>query len=231
MRGKRSIKKFKKNFRVKNGWILFRLQNRAGSTIERERQVMVQVQTVQLLTAEKPLQSSSDDCDDFSAVMRKYQAYIYTICYRFVLDAALAEDLAQETFLSAYLHWQTCPPGSEKPWLARIAVNKAKDALKSGWNRKVQLAQSEEDPLDSIPSSIHDQPEECSLKREKTQAVRRAVLDLPNPYHDVAVLVFLQEKTPEQAAKLTQRPVKTVYTQLTRAKKMLAGQLKEVADK
>ena len=88
----------------------------------------------------------------FTALMRQYQSYVYTICYRFVLDAAQAEDLTQETFLAAYLHRERCVSGCEKPWLARIAVNKAKDLLRSGWNRRVQLSVADpentaEDPL------------------------------------------------------------------------------------
>lgn len=167
----------------------------------------------------------------FTALVQQYQAYIYTICYRFVLDAAAAEDLAQETFLAAYLHRDSCPAGSEKAWLARIAINKSKDLLKSGWSRRVQLAAGEEDntlELTAAPDAW--QPETTTLQNERQQAVRRAVCGLPPPYHDVAVLVFLQEKTPDEAASMTGRPPKTVYTQLARAKKLLARQLKEVAE-
>ena len=171
------------------------------------------------------------DDKQFTALMQRYQAYIYTICYRFVLDAAQAEDLTQETFLAAYLHRDSCPADNDKPWLARIAVNKAKDVLKSGWSRRVQLAQSEEDDTLALQAApAQEQPEAHSLRQERTDTVRRAVCNLPPPYHDVAVLVFLQEKTPDEAARITQRPPKTVYTQLTRAKKLLAAQLKEVAD-
>ncbi len=160
--------------------------------------------------------------------MRQYQAYIYTVCYRLVQDAPAAEDLAQETFLAAYQHRASCPPGSEKPWLARIAINKAKDYLRSGWRRRVQLAPDDEnDPLVELPAPETLQPEAYTLAAERTAAVRQAVCSLPPPYHDVAVLVFLQDMTPDAAAQLTGRPIKTVYTQLSRAKRMLAEILKE----
>ncbi len=171
---------------------------------------------------------------EFTALMRRYQAYVYAVCYRFVMDAAQAEDLTQETFLAAYLHRDRCPPGNEKPWLARIAANKAKDVLRSGWNRRVRLASgeadAETDPAALMAGPAEEQPENWNLRMERTTEVRRAVCALPEPYHDVAVLVFLQEKTPEEAAHMTSRPPKTVYTQLSRAKKMLAERLKEVAE-
>ncbi len=171
------------------------------------------------------------DEKEFTVLMQRYQSYVYTICYRFVLDAAQAEDLAQETFLAAYLHRDRCPAGNEKPWLARIAVNKAKDVLRSGWNRRVQLAVAgDEDSAEDPIVQLTGPPEEQSLRAERVDAVRREVCALPPPYHDVAVLVFLQEKTPDEAARITDRPPKTVYTQLSRAKKMLAERLKEVAE-
>ncbi|MEG1744536.1 MAG: sigma factor, partial [Ruthenibacterium sp.] len=40
----------------------------------------------------------------FNALVQQYEKLVYTICYQFVHDAQLAEDLAQETFLSAYMH-------------------------------------------------------------------------------------------------------------------------------
>ena len=112
------------------------------------------------------------DEKEFTALMQRYQSYVYTICYRFVLDAAQAEDLAQETFLAAYLHRDRCPAGNEKPWLARIAVNKAKDVLRSGWNRRVQLAvagdeDSAEDPIVQLTGPPEAQPEEQSLRTER----------------------------------------------------------------
>lgn len=164
------------------------------------------------------------DAGQFTGLMQRYQAYVYTICYRFVGQPAAAEDLAQETFLAAYLHRDACPPGAEKPWLARIAANKAKDYLRSGWHRRVGL--TEEPP--QLPAAA-DGPQTALAVQLQRDAVRRAVCGLPPPYHDVAVLVFLQDYTPQQAAAMTRRPLKTVYTQLARAKALLAPLLQEEA--
>lgn len=78
--------------------------------------------------------------DEFSQLVRQYERLVYTICYQFTKDHQLAEDLAQETFLSAYTHRDDCPPGSYKPWLARIATNKAKDYLKSRPSRRPAIS-------------------------------------------------------------------------------------------
>ncbi|MEG1476119.1 MAG: RNA polymerase sigma factor, partial [Oscillospiraceae bacterium] len=68
---------------------------------------------------------------DVGVLCEKYERLVYTICYQFTKNHSTAEDLTQETFISAFSHIDTCPKGAEKPWLARIATNKAKDYLKS----------------------------------------------------------------------------------------------------
>ena len=67
----------------------------------------------------------------FNAMMEQYEKLVYTVCLRLVHDEHLAQDLAQETFLSAWVHRGACPAGAQKAWLCRIAANKAKDHLKS----------------------------------------------------------------------------------------------------
>lgn len=65
----------------------------------------------------------------FSQLVVQYERLVYTVCFQLVRDAAAAEDLTQETFLSAYLHRDAIPPGYERQWLCRVATNKAKDYL------------------------------------------------------------------------------------------------------
>ena len=69
--------------------------------------------------------------DQFSQLVSQYERLVYTVCFQLVRDAAAAEDLTQETFLSAWLHRDGIPQGYERQWLGRIAANKAKDHLQS----------------------------------------------------------------------------------------------------
>ena len=72
----------------------------------------------------------------FSELVLQYERLVYTVCFQLVRDAAAAEDLTQETFLSAYIHREAIPEGYERQWLSRVAANKAKDHLQSAWNRR-----------------------------------------------------------------------------------------------
>ena len=62
--------------------------------------------------------------EQFSELMLQYERLVYTVCFQLTRDAATAEDLTQETFLSAYLHRDKLPKGYERQWLGRIAANK-----------------------------------------------------------------------------------------------------------
>ncbi len=164
----------------------------------------------------------------FSKIVKQYQALVYTVCNQLVQDHALAEDLTQETFLSAYTHMDSCPPEQYKPWLIRIASNKATDHLRSAWHRKVTAPGEEtlallprDGPL-TVPG-----PEELALSRSEADAIRQLVLDLNEPYLTVSRLFFLEEKTVDEIALLLHRPKKTVRTQLYRAKLLLQQQIKE----
>lgn len=164
--------------------------------------------------------------DEFSRLVQQYERLVYTICYQFTHDHQTAEDLAQETFLSAYTHRDSCPPDSYKPWLARIASNKARDHLKSAWHRRVSAA--EDDALAVLDrSSAQPPPEELAIAREQAERIRGSILALKEPYHQAAVLFFLEEKSITEIAEALRRPPKTVHTQIYRARQLLQAAMYE----
>lgn len=75
---------------------------------------------------------------EFTELMQQYQRLIYTVCLQFVHDPHTAEDLTQDTFLSAFSAIDRCEPQYYKAWLVRVAANKCKDHLKSSWVRRVE---------------------------------------------------------------------------------------------
>ena len=163
----------------------------------------------------------------FAELVTQYEKLVYTICYQMVRDHHTAQDLAQETFLSAYRNIDTCPPEYIKPWLARIASNKAKDHLKSAYHRRIYATEDEVLPEAGSALFIQpQQPEDLAQQQDMLTQIRGYVLRLEEPYHKVSVLYFLEEKTVEEIAGLLDRPSKTVHTQLYRAKRMLQQHLK-----
>lgn len=164
----------------------------------------------------------------FSTLVEQYQKLVYTVCYQLVQDHQLAEDLTQDTFVSAFAHMDDCPPEHYKPWLARIASNKAKDHLKSAWNRKVSAPGDDVMPqtVDAHSTPAYG-PEDLTVSESEVQAIRQMVRSLKEPYLHVSVLYFLEECSIDEISKRLHRPSKTVHTQLYRAKRMLQQQILE----
>lgn len=162
----------------------------------------------------------------FSELVGQYERLVYTVCFQLVRNPHAAEDLTQEAFLAAYTHRASCPVGYERQWLCRIAANKAKDYLQSAYVRHTVLAAGEELPLLSpLPP-----PEELALARSGASEIRRRIETLREPYRQVCRLYFLEEKKPEEIALALGRPVKTVHTQIARARQILRSQLERRED-
>ena len=162
----------------------------------------------------------------FEAMMRQYEKLVYTVCWQMVHDHQLAQDLVQETFLAAWLHADSCPEEAYRPWLCRIAMNKAKDHLKSAYNRRVTAAETPADTAAAL-AEAHAAPtleSICELRDEAGRA-REKIGALAEPYRAACILYFERGLPVEAIAARLGRMPKTVHTQLYRAKKQLRLEL------
>src|ERR1035438_2686202 len=66
----------------------------------------------------------------FAELVRRHGGAIKRWCRRFVPDSALAEDLAQETFLRAFTRIHQFQGGNFKAWLFRIAFTVCLNRIK-----------------------------------------------------------------------------------------------------
>lgn len=162
---------------------------------------------------------------DFGALMEQYERLVYTICYQFTQNHHTAQDLAQDTFLSVYTHLDSCPADNPKAWVARIATNKAKDHLKSAYNRRVQSMADDTMPSEGALYMSAPQPQEVVQSQSTCSHIADKISQLREPYNTVAVLYFLQNHSVGEIAQRLGRPRKTVQTQLFRARGQLKAQL------
>ena len=64
-------------------------------------------------------------------ILQQYGAYIYNLAYKLSGQKALADDLAQDTFIQAWKHLgQLREPSALKQWLCTICVNQFKMLLR-----------------------------------------------------------------------------------------------------
>lgn len=165
---------------------------------------------------------------EFTRMMEQYEGLVYTVCRQLVHDHHLAQDLAQETFLSVWTHAASCPDGadSRRSWICRIAVNKAKDHLKSAYARRTVATEAPADTAAAMAEALSAPTVAQQLEaKEENRAAHRRIGALAEPYRTVCALYFLYQLPAEDIAARLRRPVKTVHTQLYRAKQRMKKEL------
>ena len=153
----------------------------------------------------------------FSYLLDTYERLVYSICFKMAGNQFDAEDLTQETFLSIYKNLATFQRDYEKAWVCRIATNKGLDFLKSAKRRS-------EPKEDTYFEELKDQkasPEEAYLQQESKEYVYTICQSLKSPYKEVATEHFYREKTAREIAEESEKGIKTVQTQIYRAKGMI----------
>jgi len=80
--------------------------------------------------------------ESFARLVQTYQRKVYGLAWSVLRNEAEAEDAAQDAFLRAYRSIGTLRAGCQfGPWISRIAVNVAINAVK-GRSRRLKLARS-----------------------------------------------------------------------------------------
>jgi RNA polymerase sigma-70 factor (ECF subfamily) len=138
-----------------------------------------------------------------------------------------AEDVLQDVFLSAYKNLNDFDQDLKfSSWLYRIAHNKVISHFRKVTARPKTTTYEGDSQLLNILASEEDLAR--NLERKYTAAEVRKVLDLMDgQYQEVLVLKFLEEKDYKEISDILEKPMGTVATLISRAKK----QFKEKSDK
>jgi RNA polymerase sigma-70 factor, ECF subfamily len=158
------------------------------------------------------------DIDDYRLLVEKYKGPLLAIIRNMLSCTADCEDIAQETFLAAYLHLRSydCRESKFSTWLFTIARNRCLNEAK---RRKPAN-------IDSIaPSSTSGDPAESLIVGEIADALDRALNSLPFEQKCVFILAEIHELPLEEVARIEATPVGTVKSRLSRAKEKLRSML------
>ena len=159
-----------------------------------------------------------DSKENFIRLLQQYQNLVFSVCLKLTGDYFTAEDLTQETFLSAYRHMHEFDGQAEKAWLCRIASNKCVDYLRSAARRMVPVAEEE---LPEMAGVTQEEPLDRVLNQELLAELNAACEALKPPYREVALAHFEEGKTAGEIAVEKKIGLNTVKTRLYRAREML----------
>lgn len=145
---------------------------------------------------------------EVNRVIELYGDTVRRLCMIYLKNYADTEDIFQNVFLkyaTSSIKFEN--DEHEKAWFIRVTINKCKDLLKSFFrNRTVSLDDIVEKP-EAMPSDYRE--------------VLEAVLSLPLKYRNVVYLHYYEGYSAPQISHILGKNVNTVYTLLTRSKKML----------
>ncbi len=149
---------------------------------------------------------------EVSAAIGRHADTVRRLCLIRLKNEADTEDIFQNVFLKYALSCVDFESAEhEKAWFIRVTINACKDLLKSFFrSRTVPLEELLEQPA-QVPRDYTD--------------VLEAVLPLPQKYRDVVYLYYYEGYGAEEIGQLLRKSVNTVYTWLTRARKLLREKL------
>ena len=153
----------------------------------------------------------------FDGILQLYRNQLTFFINRFVRDLDTAEDLAIDTFMYLIVHRHRYNFKTNlKTYLFMIGRSRALDYLRHQ-NRftMVELSDAERE-LPSVPG-----PEESILREVQKQELNRAMDTLPQDMQTVLHLVYFEELSYEEAAKVMRKNKKQVANLLYRAKAQL----------
>jgi len=185
--------------------------------------------------------AKAGDKRSFEVLYHRYKRQIYNYALRLIGNSSEAEDVAQETFVRAYLNIKTYRPmGKVTNWFYAIAGNLAKNILRSRdyWKtlpleKREPLGDDEVELINVLPDTSQ-RPDEAAGRKEIEEKVQQALNTLPEKFKMAIILCDIEELSYEEAAKVLNCDKMTVGSRLSRARAMLAevmmGYKKELGD-
>ncbi len=167
--------------------------------------------------------AQNGDLDSFNTLILHYQDSVFNTALRIMGDEDLAQDAAQEAFISAFRSISTFRGGSFKAWLMRMATNACYDEFRRQKRRPTtplepDTADGEE--MDS-PKWLADPnmtPAERSEADELEHAIQHCLDALPTEFRTVVVLADIQGMDYSEVAVASKVPLGTIKSRLARAR-------------
>lgn len=157
------------------------------------------------------------DRESFAELVRRYQGGVQGLAYHLTGNFADAQDVVQETFVTAYTRLdQLRSPERFGSWLRTIAQNECR----ARWRRQGATA-----PLGAEPADPARAADEEMERGERWAHVRRVLARLPEPSRLTLTLHYLSDWPYADIAEFLDVPVTTVVGRLHRARRLMQERL------
>jgi RNA polymerase sigma-70 factor (ECF subfamily) len=140
---------------------------------------------------------------------------------RLLGNRAESEDVAQETFMKLWTAASTFTPQARpSTWIYRIAHNLCID--------RIRKRRAETD-VESVATSAADRPSGLFARKETSEAVQRALAELPERQRAALTLVHYEGLAAEEAASVLEISIEALESLLARGRRTLRERLRALA--
>ena len=176
--------------------------------------------------------------DAFRELVRRYERPVFSLIFRMVRDTAMAEDLAQDSFIKVLNNIDKYRPEFKlSSWLFKIANNVTIDHLRRRQLNTISMdgsphastAADVESTRFDVASSDENALDEMESK-ELGSAIERAIASLRPEYRSCILLRHVEGRSYEEIAATLDLPLGTVKTYIHRARHELREQLEHLRE-
>ena len=153
-------------------------------------------------------------------IYRLYYKAMYNSSLRIVQDPVEAEDIMQESFLSAFQKIKTYSGSvSFGAWLKKIVIHRSLDSLKK---KKISFEELDEHTIETRETEV-----EVPDITKRINEVRDAIMQLPGGFRVVLTLYLLEGYDHEEIGQILNIKSSTSRSQYARARQKLIEILKK----
>ena len=193
------------------------------------------MQTAEFNDAELVAESLAGNRDAFRRIVERYQTLISSLAYCATGNISQSEDLAQETFVSAWKQLADLrEPAKLRPWLCSITRFLISKEFRRQGREPVHAAESLEADEWVSPEPL---PPDQVISEEEKAILWRSLERIPEIYREPLVLFYREHQSIEAVAQDLELSEDAVKQRLSRGRKLLqeqflafvAGALKQTA--
>ncbi len=173
------------------------------------------------------------DSSAWAEMVRTHHKRVYGLCYRFMGNAADAEDVTQDVFLKIYSNLASfdAARGSLAVWITTMTRNllvdnfrrsrnqRATGSLDEGWDGSDE--QGFQKPIDRLTAS-GPSPHDAAVRRELETMVQQALAQVSVELREAVILRDLQDLDYREIAQVLDIPEGTVKSRISRGRAELA---------
>src|SRR5438552_16615198 len=182
------------------------------------------VKTTDFSDSKLVTESLAGNRDAFGWIVARYQSLLCSLAYSATGSLSQSEDLAQETFVTAWKHLADLrEPEKLRSWLCRISRNLTYDAMRRQGREPIHKAE----PLEEIQESpaLEPLPSDYTINREEEAILWRSIERIPESYREPLVLYYREHQSVESVAAALDLREGTVKQRLSRGRKLLHEQV------